>query len=82
MAESWLFIPNLGEINKLNAMLEMTKKILTNVSFDAYLFQKELYKALKWITNSEEFYLFREWCMREFGRKYPHILQKAFALSK
>ena len=61
-------------------MLELTKKILTKVSFDAHLFQKELYKALKWITSAEEIKKFKEWCIVEFGAKYPIIIKKAFAL--
>lgn len=61
-------------------MLELTKKILTKVSFDAHLFQKELYKALKWITSAEEIKKFQEWCINEFGAKYPIIIKKAFAL--
>ena len=59
-------------------MLELTKKTLVNVSFDASLFQKELYKALKWITDGEELKKFRAWCLVEFGQKYPYILYKAF----
>jgi|APGre2960657404_1045060.scaffolds.fasta_scaffold49620_2 hypothetical protein len=61
-------------------MLELTKKILTKVSFDAHLFQKELYKALNWITSAEEIKKFQEWCIVEFGAKYPIIIKKAFAL--
>jgi hypothetical protein len=60
-------------------MLELTKKILRNVSFDAQLFQKELYKALKWITDAEEVQRFQEWCITEFGAKYPKIIKRAFA---
>lgn len=60
-------------------MLELTKKILRGVSFDAYLFQKELYKALKWITDAEEVKRFQEWCIVEFGAVYPKIIHKAFA---
>lgn len=62
-------------------MLELTKKILTKVSFDAQLFQKELNKALKWITDAEEIQKFQSWCIREFGAKYPVILGKTFGLS-
>ena len=61
-------------------MLELTQKILTKVSFDAHLFQKELYKALNWITSAEENKKFKEWCIVEFGAKYPIIIKKAFAL--
>ena len=60
-------------------MLELTKKILRGVSFDAQLFQKELYKSLKWITDAEEIKRFREWCINEFGTRYPVIINKAFA---
>jgi hypothetical protein len=59
-------------------MVELSKKILMKVSFDAQLFQKELAKALQWINNQEEIILLREWCQQEFGKKYPLILQKAF----
>ncbi len=60
-------------------MLEFTKKILRGVSFDAQLFQKELNKALRWITDAEEIKKFQEWCITEFGAKYPGIIRKAFA---
>jgi len=63
-------------------MFELTKKILRNVSFDSQLFQKELYKALKWITDTEEVKRFREWCIVEFGSKYPGIINKAFERQK
>lgn len=60
-------------------MLELTKKILRGVSFDAALFQKELYKSLKWLNDAEEIKRFQEWCIVEFGAKYPKIIRKAFA---
>lgn len=63
-------------------MLELTQKILTVVSFDAHLFQKELEKALKWITDAEEIKKFQEWCIKEFGAKHPVIIKKAFAAQK
>jgi hypothetical protein len=59
-------------------MLELSKKILIKVSFDKYLFQKELYKALKWIKDSNELRAFRDWCMIEFGDLYPSVIKKAF----
>jgi hypothetical protein len=61
-------------------MLELTKKILVKVSFDAHLFQKELHKALKWITDTEEMKKFQEWCIVEFGSKYPIIIKQAFEI--
>lgn len=60
-------------------MQEFAKKILRSVSFDAQLFQKELRKTLKWITDAEEIKRFQEWCITEFGAKYPMIIRKAFA---
>ncbi len=63
------------------SMFELTKKILRVVSFDSQLFQKELYKAQKWITDAEEIKRFQEWCITEFGAKYPKIIRKAFSLS-
>jgi hypothetical protein len=59
-------------------MVELSKKILTNVSFDPKLFQKELSKALRWINDKHDLKHLREWCMREFGHVHPMILQKAF----
>lgn len=59
-------------------MLEMTKKILSNVSFDRILFQKELQKGLTWISDTEELRRFKMWCIVEFGAKYPTIISRAF----
>jgi hypothetical protein len=58
-------------------MLELCKEILTKVSFDRILFQKELAKASQWI-KSEELDVFKDWCQSMFGKKYPEILQLAF----
>lgn len=58
-------------------MLELCKEILTKVSFDKILFQKELSKALKWL-QSDEIDGFKEWCLKTFGTTYPEILKVAF----
>jgi hypothetical protein len=58
-------------------MLELCKEILTKVSFDKVLFQKELNKSLKWI-KSDEIEGFKSWCMKTFGKKYPKVLQVTF----
>lgn len=58
-------------------MLELCKEILTKVSFDQALFQKELKKALKWI-NKEEVEGFKKWCVKTFGKQHPNILKVAF----
>lgn len=60
-------------------MIEFTKKILRAVSFDKQLFQKELNKALKWITDAEEVKKFQEWCIVEFGAKYPKVITTTFS---
>lgn len=62
-------------------MLELSKRILKSVSFDKLLFQKELSKALKWITDGDEAKLFKEWCVVEFGHVYPKIISKTFSNS-
>ena len=59
-------------------MVELSKSILTKVSFDKQLFQKELNKSIKWIGKSDDFKSFKEWCMIEFGHLYPTVLKKAF----
>jgi hypothetical protein len=63
-------------------MFELTKKILVRVSFDPLLFQKELSKSIKWMSDSEEIQRLREWCLKEFGAIYPSIIQKAFSPQK
>lgn len=59
-------------------MVELSKKILLNVSFDKHLFHKELVKAIRWINKSDDLKSFKEWCMIEFGHVYPSILSKVF----
>lgn len=63
-------------------MLELTKKILVRVSFDPLLFQKELSKAIRWMSDSEEVMRLKDWCFKEFGGIYPSIIQKAFSPQK
>jgi len=58
-------------------MLEYFKKILSKVSFDSKLFEKELKKALKALLASEIEEL-RSWCYAQFIGLYPDILQRCF----
>ena len=60
-------------------MVELSKKILTQVSFDAGLFQKELMKAITWIQNAEELKTLKKWCISNFGKKFPKEINLAFA---
>lgn len=59
-------------------MVELSKKILIKVSFDQYLFQKELKKSVRWIKDSEELRAFKEWCVIEFGHLYPAAIKAVF----
>jgi len=58
-------------------MLEYFKTILSKVSFDKRLFEKELRKAIKSLVE-QEISLLREWCYQKFGHQYQPILNKCF----
>lgn len=61
-------------------MLKLCKEVLTKVSFDRSLFQKELLKAIKWL-KGEELQKLRKWCFRKFGKKYTDIINTSFQLA-
>ncbi|MGY3091525.1 hypothetical protein ACVWYF_004593 [Hymenobacter sp. UYAg731] len=58
-------------------MLDYMKMILTKVSFNKALFEKELRKALKMI-KPVELPDFRIWCYRQFARLYRRVLKRVF----
>ncbi|MEM7297578.1 MAG: hypothetical protein AAF391_04855 [Bacteroidota bacterium] len=58
-------------------MLEYFKTILSKVSFDKRLFEKELKKAIKALV-AQEVSLLREWCYQNFGQQYRPILNQCF----
>lgn len=58
-------------------MLEYFKTILSKVSFDKRLFEKELKKAIKALVPDEVNQL-KEWCYRKFGQQYQPILVNCF----
>ena len=58
-------------------MLEYFKTILSKVSFDKRLFEKELRKAIKSLVE-QEVDLLREWCYQNFGQQYQPILNQCF----
>ena len=60
-------------------MLEFKKNILTKVSFDLELFEKELRKAIRWV-NPSEVHELREWCYSQFDDKFGPILNRVFML--
>ncbi|MGC4021897.1 MAG: hypothetical protein QM734_08105 [Cyclobacteriaceae bacterium] len=61
-------------------MLSYVKKILTRVSFDALLFEKELRKAIK-VLIAEEVQELRNWCYTNYGNQYEAILNRCFVLA-
>ena len=54
-------------------MLEQTKIVLTNVSFDFALFRKELTKAIEWLTPTD-FERLKLWCLENYSGRYQEIL--------
>lgn len=58
-------------------MLEYVKQVLTKVSFDAQLFEKELRKSIKWLVPVEIKEL-RKWCYAKFGHIYEVLLNRCF----
>lgn len=60
-------------------MLKYAKEILTKVSFDAQLFEKELKKAIKLLIPSEINEL-KKWCYEKFGKLYSSLLNRCFKL--
>ncbi|MEQ9050957.1 MAG: hypothetical protein RLP11_11645, partial [Marinoscillum sp.] len=57
--------------------LEYFKTILAKVSFDRWLFEKELKKAIRSLVP-EEIITLRDWCYDQFGQIYESILNKCF----
>lgn len=60
-------------------MLEYFKTILSKVSFDGSLFEKELKKAIRSLVPDEITEL-RDWCYETFGHLYQGILNHCFTL--
>lgn len=58
--------------------LSYVKEILTKVSFDQKLFEKELKKAVVKLTPSEVQQL-RSWCYQQFARDYNSSIHGVFA---
>lgn len=58
-------------------MLNYVKTVLTKVSFDALLFEKELRKAIQLLV-AEEISELRNWCYSRFTREHEAILNRCF----
>ncbi len=62
---------------KRTSMIEYVKMVLSKVSFDGHLFEKELTKALKELMPTEVVEL-RDWCYQNFSKELLPVLNKAF----
>lgn len=60
-------------------MLNYVKTVLSKVSFDALLFEKELRKAIKMLIV-EEIRELKNWCYTRFGDEYEAILNRCFVV--
>lgn len=58
-------------------MYEMSKKVLTKVSFDRKLFRKELQKSKRWLQPKESLML-KAWCLATFGHTYKEVILEVF----
>ncbi len=58
-------------------MYELSKKVLTRVSFDRRLFKKELLKSKRWLKPKESLML-KAWCLATFGHMHKDIIQEVF----
>ena len=57
-------------------MLQLSKKILYNVSFDRDLFRKELQKSIMWL-NKKDMTVLKIWALTTFSQ-YKHIILDVF----
>lgn len=60
-------------------MLNYVKTVLTKVSFDALLFEKELRKAIK-VLVADELNDLKTWCYTRFGNQHGAILNRCFVV--
>ena len=58
-------------------MLSYVKLILEKVSFDGYLFEKELRKSIARLVP-EELEELMHWCYERFSQTYQTVLDKVF----
>lgn len=62
-------------------MLEYSKLILTKVSFDRFLFEKELRKAISYVTYDELPEL-KRWCYAQFQPEFGKELDRKFSIGR
>ena len=73
------FTTNYRLTKPFKVMLEYVKTVLTKVSFDKRLFEKELKKAIKALVD-EEINILRAWCYQNFSNHYDLILNRCFTV--
>lgn len=61
-------------------MLNYVKTVLTKVSFDARLFEKELKKAIE-ILMATDIQELKHWCYTRFGNQHEAILNRCFVVA-
>jgi hypothetical protein len=60
-------------------MIQFSKAIIEGVSFDSFLFEKELRKLISWFGEDEkQKAIFRLWCIQKFGNQYHEVITDAF----
>lgn len=64
-------------MSQSSGMLDYYKTILTRVSFDLRLFEKELKKAIRMLVGSEVIEL-RRWCYSTFHGQFNVVLNNCF----
>lgn len=64
----------------MRSMLNYAKTVLSKVSFDALLFEKELRKAIKNLI-AEEVNELKQWCYTRFGNQHEAILNRCFVVA-
>lgn len=62
-------------------MLNYVKNVLSRVSFDAMLFEKELRKAIKMLI-ADEIQELKRWCYANFGNEHEAILNRCFVVAR
>jgi hypothetical protein len=61
----------------MSKMLDLSKQILTKVSFDKSLFRKELTKAYNLLVVEEKVML-KFWCLSAFGYQYRDVIIEVY----
>ena len=61
-------------MNSKQTMLRFCKAVLQKVSFDKFLFKKELKKSISWL-KKEELMMLKIWCLTTFGKHKDIVLE-------